>query len=129
MTTWPALTVFAALPVRDVGAAEGFYAQLFGRAPDGKPSTGIVEWYLVDPDLPEKGTLQIREDSERAGGGLATINVGDMKAASDAAAQLGLDFEVRVLPIQAEAVEAVSVAEILDPDGNSLTVVQPHLRR
>ncbi|MDQ1084313.1 hypothetical protein QE392_002215 [Microbacterium proteolyticum] len=30
--------------------------------------------------------------------------------------------------IEAAAVDAVTVGEIVDPDGNSLTVVQPHSR-
>lgn len=128
MTPWPVLTVFAALPVRDPDASERFYTGLFGRTPDGRPSPGIVEWYLVDADAPEKGTLQIHTDVERAGGGLATVNVADMSVVASAASALGLELSTQTFPINAETVEAVTVARVVDPDGNSLTVVQPHLR-
>jgi glyoxylase I family protein len=128
MTEFAALTVFAGLPVRDLAAAVSWYTQIFGRSPDGHPAPNIAEYYLTEGRVPEHGTLQLREDPQRAGGGLATINVTDITVVVDALAQLDVAFETQQFPVQAETVSAVTVGTFEDPDGNAVTVVQPHLR-
>ncbi|MFG6403698.1 VOC family protein [Microbacterium sp. P04] len=128
MTPFAALTVFAGLPVRDLEISTPWYAELFGRAPDGHPTPQIAEYYLAESRAPEEGTLQLREDAERAGGGLATINVPDITPVADALARLGAEFATQQFPIQAETVSAVTVGTFHDPDGNAVTIVQPHLR-
>ena len=128
VTAVSALTVFAGLPVRDLTAASAWYSQVLGRDPDAHPAPGIAEYYLAADHVPEHGTLQLRDDPERAGGGLVTINVEDL---SDVVAHLGalsIPFEPRTLPIDAEAVIAVTVGTFEDPDGNAITLVQPHPR-
>ena len=123
-----ALTVFAGIPVRDLGRASEWYGALFGRAPDARPAPGIVDYYLAADRAPERGTLQLREDADRAGGGLATINVGDIDAVARALEALGMPLETQVFPIEAETVSAVTVGTFEDPDGNAITFVQPHPR-
>jgi catechol 2,3-dioxygenase-like lactoylglutathione lyase family enzyme len=126
MTEFAALTVFAGLPVRNLDVATEWYGQIFDRAPDGRPAPQIAEYYLAEGRIPEHGTLQLREDAERAGGGLATINVGDISALATALEQLGAEFDPQRVPIQAETISAVTVGTFHDPDGNAVTVVQPH---
>ena len=128
MTEFAALTVFAGLPVRDLEAATSWYTQIFGRSPDGRPAPNIAEYYLAEGRVPEHGTLQLREDPQRAGGGLATINVVDIAVVADALTRLNVVFETQQFPVQAETVSAVTVGTFDDPDGNAVTVVQPHFR-
>ena len=128
MSTIVALTVFAALPVRDLAEASRWYGALLGREPDARPSPGIVDYYLAESGEPERGTLQLREDAARAGGGLATINVADINGVAAALADLGVALETQVFPIEAETVSAVTVGTFEDPDGNAITIVQPHFR-
>ena len=128
MTEFAALTVFAALPVRDLETATDWYARLLGRAPDGRPSPQIAEYYLSAGRVPELGTLQLHEDAERAGGGLATLNVGDITVLAQALEGLGAPFPTQRFPIEAQTVSAVTVGTFHDPDGNAVTVVQPHPR-
>jgi glyoxylase I family protein len=128
MTDFAALTVFAGLPVRDLDVAVEWYGRIFGRAPDGRPAPQIAEYYLAEGRVPEHGTLQLREDAERAGGGLATINVRDITEVSNALADMAVEFETRDIPLEADTVSGVTVGTFVDQDGNAVTVVQPHLR-
>lgn len=128
MTEFVALTVFAGLPVRDLTAATEWYGQVFSRAPDGHPSPQIAEYYLAEGRVPEHGTLQLREDPQRAGGGLATINVGDITVVATTLERLGAAFETQFFEIQAETVSGVTVGTFEDQDGNAVTVVQPHVK-
>ena len=126
MTEFVALTVFAVLPVRDLEAATSWYTEIFGRGPDGRPAPNIAEYYLAEGRVPEHGTLQLREDPQRAGGGLATINVADIAVVADALTLRGVALETQQFPVQAETVSAVTVGTFEDPDGNAVTVVRPH---
>jgi len=126
--TFSALTVFAGLPVRDLEAANRWYSQLLGRGPDAQPAPFISDYYLARDRVPEHGTLQLRQDTARAGGGLATLNVEDLAPIADSLDALHVAFDTQTLPIDAETVSAVTVGAFEDPDGNAITVVQPHLR-
>ncbi|GAB3398498.1 VOC family protein [Schumannella luteola] len=124
-----ALTVFAVLPVRDLAASTDWYGRLFGRpAPDARPAPHVVDYYLAAGRVPEHGTLQLREDADRAGGGLVTINVADLAPLTAALASLGVELATQTFPLDAETVSAVTVGTIEDPDGNAITLVQPHRR-
>jgi glyoxylase I family protein len=126
MSEFVAVTVFAGLPVKDLDAAVEWYGRLFGRVPDDRPAPQIAEYYLAEGRVPEHGTLQLREDAERAGGGLATINVRDITEVASTLARLGTAFETQYIPIEAETVSGVTVGTFVDQDGNAVTVVQPH---
>lgn len=125
MTEFAALTVFAGLPVRDLEVAAEWYGRIFGRVPDGRPSPQIAEFYLAETRAPEHGTLQLREDAKRAGGGLVTINVVDLTAIADALAEIGATLDPEAFSVDAETVSAVTVGTFIDLDGNAVTVVQP----
>lgn len=126
MDEFAALTVFASLPVRDLEVATEWYARIFGRVPDGRPAPDIAEYYLVEGRAPEHGTLQLRVDEERAGGGLATINVADITTITATLAELGATFAPEAFEVAADTVSAVTVGTFEDLDGNAVTVVQPH---
>jgi glyoxylase I family protein len=128
MPEFAALTVFASLPVRDLDVAAEWYTRIFGRVPDGRPAPEIAEYYLAEGRVPEHGTLQLRVDTDRAGGGLATINVTDITAITDVLADLGATFDPQAFAVDAETVSAVTVGTFEDLDGNAVTVVQPHLK-
>jgi len=129
MTDAVALTVFAALPVRDLAASIDWYGRLFERpAPDARPAPHIVDYYLAAGRVPEHGTLQLHEDPARAGGGLATINVADLAPLIAALASLGVELATQTLPLDAETVSAVTVGAFEDADGNAVTLVRPHRR-
>ena len=128
MSDFVALTVFAGLPVRNLDSAVRWYSQLFGRAPDGRPTPLIADYYLGAGQIPENGTLQLREDAGRAGGGLMTINVDDIEVVSRVLQSLHASLETHRFPIEALTVSEVTVGTFEDPDGNAITVVQPHRR-
>ena len=128
MTEFVATTVFAGIPVGSLDAAVDWYAKVLDRDPDARPAPGIADYYLADDHVPERGTLQLREDARRAGGGLATLNVEDIGTLADVLAGLGVSFETQRFPIEAETVSAVTVGTFEDPDGNAITIVQPHRR-
>ena len=128
MSDFVALTVFAGIPVSDLARAIDWYGEVWCRVPDARPAPGIVDYYLAENRVPERGTLQLREDAARAGGGMATINVRDIDPVAATLQSLGVPFETQVFPIDAETVSAVTVGTFEDPDGNAITIVQPHLR-
>ena len=128
VSTISALTVFAGLPVRDLAAATSWYSAVFGRSPDAHPAPGIADYYLAAERVPERGTLQLREDKARAGGGLVTINVEVLTAIRANLRALDVSFEPHTLPIDAVTVTSVTVGTFEDPDGNAITLVEPHLR-
>jgi catechol 2,3-dioxygenase-like lactoylglutathione lyase family enzyme len=128
MTEISVLTVFAGLPVRDLTRAIDWYQQVWGRRPDARPAPQIADYYLAADRVPEHGTLQLREDAGRAGGGLTTINVHDISEIAQSLAKLEVKFDTQEFPIDAVAVSSVTVGTFEDPDGNAVTIVQPHLR-
>lgn len=128
MSEIDALTGFAGIPVRDLGVATEWYTQVFGRGPDSWPEPRIADFYLSEGRVPEQGTLQLRLDADRAGGGLATINVEDISVVTRALEALDVAFETQRFPIEAQTVSAVTVGTFIDPDGNAVTIVQPHRR-
>ncbi|MFS0733525.1 VOC family protein [Microbacterium sp. 1P10UB] len=123
-----ALTVFAGLPVRRLADAIDWYGRVLGREPDARPAPAIADYYLTRDRVPEHGTLQLREDAARAGGGLVTINVEDIAAFAQSLERMGMTFATQDFPIDAVDVSSVTVGTFEDPDGNAVTVVQPHPR-
>lgn len=111
-TTLPVLAVLAAVPVRDADAACRFYEELIGAPPDESPMPGLTQWNLGT------GVLQVVVDTERAGGGLATSMFDDLATAAEAARARGVDLDV------ASAEVVTSFAQVVDPNGSSITLVQ-----
>ena len=111
-TTLPVAAVLAAVPVRDANAAQKFYEQLLGAPPSESPMAGLTQWDLGG------GVLQVVVDAERAGGGLVTLMFADLATAADAVRGRGINLDV------AEGEVVTAVAQVVDPDGNAITLVQ-----
>jgi catechol 2,3-dioxygenase-like lactoylglutathione lyase family enzyme len=120
------LSVFAALPVHDLDAAVAWYARVLGRGDaDARPAPHIAEFYLSADRDPGAGTLQLHVDPARAGGGLVTLNVADLEPIRSALDEVGIGLPTQTLPIDAPGIASVTVGTVTDPDGNSITVVEP----
>lgn len=115
-----ALTVFAAVPVSDLDASIGWYTRLIGREPDSRPMDGLADYFLAGDRDPDHGTLQLVVDSERAGGGLVTINVADAHAVASALAEHDI-----ALDVDDTTSDKVIFGTIIDLDGNAVTIVEP----
>lgn len=107
-----ASAVLAALPSSNMSRTGAFFERLIGRPVDERPMPVLAQWSWGS------STLQIVDDAQRAGGGLATIIVPDMRAALDGARARGVSID------SSDGTVVASVAVIEDPDGNQLTIVQ-----
>jgi catechol 2,3-dioxygenase-like lactoylglutathione lyase family enzyme len=123
--TFEVSSVFAVLPVKDIKESVEWYTTLFGRNPDNQPAPNVAEYYLSESKNPEHGTLQLMIDEERAGGGLATINVSNIEQISGKLAAEDIPFNTRTFPINEAGDIHVTVGTLIDIDGNSLNIVQP----
>jgi catechol 2,3-dioxygenase-like lactoylglutathione lyase family enzyme len=110
MPAMQATHLFAGLPVRDLAAALDWYARLFGRPADVRPVADEALWHLGP------GSVFLRVDPERAGGGLLVLAVPDLDACLSALAARG---------VTGERVEATPARSILrDADGNEVTLFE-----
>ncbi|HVW90367.1 MAG TPA: hypothetical protein VHC01_12965, partial [Gaiellaceae bacterium] len=102
--------LFAGLAVRDLDVALDWYAALFGRPPDVRPAADEALWHLGS------GSVFVRADPARAGGGLLALAVPDLDACLSALAARGL---------AAERLHATPPRSILrDADGNEVTLFE-----
>ena len=107
--------VLAGLPVANVDTAIPWYEQLFGRPPDARPMPPLADW-----NFEHTGTLQLVEDADRAGGGLVTFTVADLRSHMAAVAARGID----VAEIDDTTSDKVLFTSLRDPEGNSITLVE-----
>jgi hypothetical protein len=99
--------VFAAIAVRDFGAARRWYERFFDRPPDVVAHDTEVMWQVTPT-----AWLCIVGDPERAGSSVVTIAAPDIEREAGALVARGL----RVGPIAPESDSALK-ATIGDPDG------------
>ena len=106
--------LFACVPVARLGAAMGWYEQLFGRPADIVPNENEVMWCVAG-----NGWLYVIEDPERAGRTVVTISVSDLD-------QFVTDLASR--GISAGPIEAVGAAgrkaNVVDAAGNVISWIQ-----
>lgn len=105
--------ILAAVAVTDREKAMPFYEALFGRPADAVPMPDDAEWTAAD------GTLQVVQDPDRAGRSMATFTTPDLDRWLAGLAARG---------VPAGPVHEASVgrfAQVTDPEGNLLTLVQP----
>lgn len=74
---------------------------------------------LADWVLGEAGTLQLVHDAERAGGSMLTLQVADLAVVGKRLAGEGI-----ALPYDDTTSQRVKDAQLQDPDGNSVTLVE-----
>jgi predicted enzyme related to lactoylglutathione lyase len=106
--------VLAGVAVRDLDQAKRWYEVFFARPVDAEPMGGLAEWHTPG------GVLQLVVDEQRAGGSLVTVWVPDARTAlADLAARGGPEVE-----LDDTTSDKVLFAELADPDGNGITIVQ-----
>jgi len=105
---------FTGVPVSELAAGLDFYGRLFGRPADVVVTDDEVMWRLA-----ESAWLYVVVDAGRAGNALATLSVGDLDAT---VAELG---ERGISPASMEVIDGAGhKATVLDPDGNSVAIVE-----
>jgi predicted enzyme related to lactoylglutathione lyase len=104
---------FTGVPVRDLSSGRDFFERIFGRAADVEVAADEVMWRVA-----ETAWLYVVVDSARAGNGLAALSVADLDAAMAELSSRGIS------PAFVEAVGGGRKATVLDPDGNTVAVLQ-----
>jgi catechol 2,3-dioxygenase-like lactoylglutathione lyase family enzyme len=104
---------FTGVPVTSLESGRDFFERLFGRAADLEVAVDEVMWRLA-----ESAWLYVVVDEARAGCGLVALSVADLDATL---AELG---RRDVTPVREEAVGGGRKATLLDPDGNSVEIIE-----
>ena len=104
---------FTGIPVRDLPSSRDFFERIFGRAADVEVAVNEVMWRVA-----ETAWLYVVVDPGRAGNGLVALSVADLDAALAELSGRGIS------PARVEAVGGGRKATVLDPDGNSVAIMQ-----
>lgn len=104
---------FTGVPVSDLAAGQDFFERLLGAPPDILVKEDEVMWRLT-----QSAWLYIVVDPARAGNALAAVSVGDLDATLAELANRGLR------PVSLEDLGGPRKATFLDPDGNSVAVIE-----
>jgi predicted enzyme related to lactoylglutathione lyase len=95
----------ASMTVSDLDRAEAWYTALFGRGPDARPMTGLLEWHTG-----AGAGVQVWLEPGRAGGSGATLATDDLDAVAGA---------VHDGPT---AATSSRILQLADPDGNRVVL-------
>jgi predicted enzyme related to lactoylglutathione lyase len=106
--------LFACVPVRDFEAARSWYERLFGRPPDVVAHEEEVMWQVT-----RAGWLCLVRDRDRAGNCTVAVAV---RAIEEAVSELDARG-VATGRIERQG-DAGRKAVVLDPDGNSISIVE-----
>ena len=105
-------TVYAVISTANLDVARDWYERLFGRAADGEPMAGVLEWYFGS------GGVQLVADAQRAGFSLLTMIVSSLD-------RTRADLRIRRLTLSpATGGDDGAIAQILDPEGNLITFAE-----
>ncbi len=105
---------FTGVPVTDLGRGQDFFERLLGTPPDVLVNENEVMWRVADA-----AWLYVVVDPPRAGHALAAVSVPDLEAALVELATRGIG------PSLVEQVgEGARKATVLDPDGNSVAIIE-----
>lgn len=104
-------SVFATASVRDLRAAEAFYTQLFGTAPDSRPMAGLLEWHL-----PHGAGVQVFEDPDRAGAGSLVLTTDDLEGDMERMCGAGLELG------EPQSGGGARILELTDPEGTRIVL-------
>jgi predicted enzyme related to lactoylglutathione lyase len=108
-------SVLAGLAVADFEAGVAWYERLFGRPADSRPMDGLADWRAT-----EGGVIQVIRDPDRAGRGRLTLSVDDLAEQVAALGRRGLEAG----PVDDTISDKVLISTILDPEGNTITLVE-----
>lgn len=105
---------FTGVPVSELARGQDFFERLLGSPPDVLVNENEVMWQVADG-----AWLYVVVDPSRAGRGLAAISVPDLDAALAELASRSIE------PCVVEQVgESARKATVLDPDGNSVAIIE-----
>jgi predicted enzyme related to lactoylglutathione lyase len=104
---------FTGVPVSSLDRGRDFFERLFGRPADVEVAVDEVMWRLAD-----SAWLYVVVDQARAGNGLVTVSVADLDATLAELLQRG------ITPTGVNAVGGGRKATMVDPDGNSVAVIE-----
>lgn len=104
------LHLFAGIYVRDIDAARGWYARLFGSEPSFLPHATEAVWVLADDR-----SIYINENAEHAGHAVQTLFVGDLDERVREISTRGIEPAAR--ETYSNGVRKVTYR---DPDGNEI---------
>lgn len=101
------------LSCSQLSVSEVWFEKVFGRPPDAKPMSGLVEWY-------HRGAagLQLYEDRAHAGHGTLTLVVGRLSEERERLVRAGLT------PGPIEVATTTTLVRMTDPDGNLIVLAQ-----
>lgn len=106
--------LFSGVPVSDFRAAQLWYEQFFGRPAEIVAHETEVMWRVSDG-----GWLYILRDGVRAGRSVVTMAVPDIDSAVSSLQGRGIEIG----PVKPEG-NSGRKAVALDPDGNSVAIIQ-----
>jgi hypothetical protein len=109
----PIEKIFAHASCRNLTQSTVWYEQIFSRAPDARPMTGLVEWHHGD-----HAGLQLWKDESNAGRGTMTLIVSDLQAERARLSASGLE------PPEIHQGDKVQVLQLRDPDANLVVLAQ-----
>ena len=105
---------FTGVPVSELTRGRDFFERLFGAPPDVLVNENEVMWQIADA-----AWLYVVVDPPRAGHALAAVSVPDLDVALQELSSRGIE------PAVVEQVgEAARKATVLDPDGNSVDIIE-----
>jgi predicted enzyme related to lactoylglutathione lyase len=105
--------VYAVTSAKNLDKSQEWYSQLFGRSPDLHPMAEVHEWYFGN------GGVQLVADPKRAGSSMLTLIVDNLESSRST-------LQLRGLVIgSASSSDFATIAQITDPDGNTITLAQP----
>ncbi len=105
---------FTGVPVMNLASGRDFFERLFGRPADVEVAADEVMWCLA-----ESAWLYVVVDAARAGRGLTSLSVANLDATLAELAHRGIS------PVRVEEVgDAGRKATVLDPDGNSVAIIE-----
>lgn len=107
--------VMAVVPVSDMGTAERWYTQFFGRTADAQPMDSLTEWRF------DQAVVQVFQDPERAGRAAVNFVVDNLDELRSALAGQGVPTDDP--QIVAGGYQRLCV--VADPDGNQLGLLEP----
>jgi catechol 2,3-dioxygenase-like lactoylglutathione lyase family enzyme len=105
---------FTGVAVSDLTRGRDFFERLFGSPPDVLVNENEVMWQVADA-----AWLYVVVDPPRAGRALAAVSVPDLDAALDELASRGIEPSIIEQPGP-----AARKATVLDPDGNSVAIIE-----
>lgn len=106
--------VLPVIPVSDVPVAVEWYERLLDRPADARPMASLADWAITD-----SSTLQVFHDPANAGHVAVNLVVEDVDDADAALRRRGIVPEDLV-----EASAFVRILPVVDPDGNTITLLQ-----